>query len=441
MRPAKFGISDWFRKEKGYWDIFGKEYQTLEQFISTKKEFLQFNCLETAKADAVVSDEALTKSLLESKQGHLTPEATYLMLKGKPEGLFLLRNSVVHKNELIFNYVAKNGSIKEFRLNTHSQGYEDKSGNLYSSLEQFLKTKSEDLKIPYSSNFGLIARTFQDKISPAAALGKLKGMPSGTYLVRESDTHSGVIIFNYVASDGSVKEFRFFPHDGVFTDKAGKAYANLAEAFESIKSELRFPWLSDSDKIVQAMVGEISKDSAMLRLKGNLPGTYLIRDDENKKEVKLIDYVDTDGKIKEVRLFPLESGYRDMIGKKYSSLEHFIETRAQSINIPYRRDDIYGMNITKFDFGMPSTLYRGSIPYDITLDPNIIADLKDHHITNIVLLCSDAECERCTGIDLKQFYQNVGLQVLQFPIPDFEAPTIEDLRHLLETDSILALYK
>ena len=91
------------------------------------------------------------------------------------------------------------------------------------------------------------------------------------------------------------------------------------------------------------------------------------------------------------------------------------------------------MNLKEFNFDMPSVLYRGTMPYEIKRNPKLIEDLKAKHIANIILLCDDKECQSATSIDLKTFYIEQGFIVLQYAIPDFQAPDAENLRVLVET--------
>src|SRR3970040_1228066 len=92
------------------------------------------------------------------------------------------------------------------------------------------------------------------------------------------------------------------------------------------------------------------------------------------------------------------------------------------------------MPLTKLPLGLPGQLYRSPMPLS-PLDPggSLLAEYKDSGIDLVVMLAGDEEAQRRTGLDLRQCYAQEGLDVLQFPIPDFGVPEdIEGLAAALE---------
>lgn len=90
------------------------------------------------------------------------------------------------------------------------------------------------------------------------------------------------------------------------------------------------------------------------------------------------------------------------------------------------------MQITKIPTPLPSKLFRGTMPYEISTDPTILSDLKANKIKQIVLLCPTYEYEHVTCADLKGIYEANGIKVIHFPIIDQKVPEMEDLRRLID---------
>lgn len=70
-------------------------------------------------------------------------------------------------------------------------------------------------------------------------------------------------------------------------------------------------------------------------------------------------------------------------------------------------------------------LYRAKMPVGISQNPEnpkkAIDELKAAKITHLFLLCMDEECKRATGIDLRKFYTDNGIEVIHFPVKDYGA--------------------
>ena len=91
------------------------------------------------------------------------------------------------------------------------------------------------------------------------------------------------------------------------------------------------------------------------------------------------------------------------------------------------------MNIIEMPVGTVSGLYRGNMPgfgckgnYS-----DAITSMKANNIANIILLCSDKECDNWSRNDLRLNYERDGFNVIQFPIRDFNVPDKEKLKELV----------
>lgn len=77
---------------------------------------------------------------------------------------------------------------------------------------------------------------------------------------------------------------------------------------------------------------------------------------------------------------------------------------------------------------IPGSIYRSPMPFG-PYDENhqIYTQILDLEINAVVMLISDDEALEKTGINLKQLYDQDGLQVIYFPIRDFDVPEREQL--------------
>ena len=153
----------------------------------------------------------------------------------------------------------------------------------------------------------VLQKANQGKISPALAQLHLLNKQPGTFLLRDSEVQPGVKIFNYVGSDGKLRESRLTPVDEGFKDSALKVYASLEEFFQENKGDLKFPCPIDPSKVLQIPGAFSSKGYGAIKpfyekqpgylapkaklLEGHPVGTFLIRDSDLHKECKVINYV------------------------------------------------------------------------------------------------------------------------------------------------------
>jgi protein-tyrosine phosphatase len=67
-------------------------------------------------------------------------------------------------------------------------------------------------------------------------------------------------------------------------------------------------------------------------------------------------------------------------------------------------------------------------------DPSgtVFSEYSKFNIKSIVLLASDDECIRNTGINLRKLYINSGMSIIYLPIPDYGVPDKGELQYAVE---------
>jgi protein-tyrosine phosphatase len=78
-------------------------------------------------------------------------------------------------------------------------------------------------------------------------------------------------------------------------------------------------------------------------------------------------------------------------------------------------------------------VYRSVMPFG-WYDPEgyVYETLKREHVSTIVMLASDEEAQAKAGRNLRELYQQDGINVIQFPIEDFNTPERGELEPILE---------
>ena len=80
-------------------------------------------------------------------------------------------------------------------------------------------------------------------------------------------------------------------------------------------------------------------------------------------------------------------------------------------------------SLTQIPFDLAGTLFRSPMPFS-PQDPDgaLWQAYRRVGVETVVVLTPTEECQREAGCDLPAFYRAHGLDVLHFPIPDFQAP-------------------
>lgn len=91
------------------------------------------------------------------------------------------------------------------------------------------------------------------------------------------------------------------------------------------------------------------------------------------------------------------------------------------------------MLITELPFGQPGRIFRSPMPFG-THDPEgeIYEAYRNHHVSVIVLLAEDHECQVKARRDLRALYTQDGFTVVHLPIVDFGIPNAQALRLALD---------
>lgn len=81
------------------------------------------------------------------------------------------------------------------------------------------------------------------------------------------------------------------------------------------------------------------------------------------------------------------------------------------------------MPLTELPFDLPGKVYRSPMPFSyFDLQKDTFDAYKASGIQTVIMLTSDEEAHQHTGLDLRQFYQEAGIEVLHHPITDFSTP-------------------
>lgn len=307
-------------------------------------------------------------SLAQLYYGKLPKAFAQIKLTGLPLGTYLIRDSEIHPGQKIFSFVSSEG-VKHYRLQTIAEGFKDESGTLYPTAQAFLETKKTELLLPWKKTPEVAPQAgkniTQGTLNPLEAKIRLLGMNPGTYLIRSSNIVPGVNIVNYVNASGDVKELILVPKDsGGYQCKENMSatFANLDEFITSKAADLKYPMPhqpivqqeapssnpfsmhasfitvlpmpaaaegSSHEALKQALIKmfklELQAD-AQEKLKDKPVGTYLVRDSQVDQKNKVINYVDSTGKVQALRLTAVENGFK-FETTIYPTIEAFIESK------------------------------------------------------------------------------------------------------------------
>lgn len=92
------------------------------------------------------------------------------------------------------------------------------------------------------------------------------------------------------------------------------------------------------------------------------------------------------------------------------------------------------MSLIEIPLDIPGKLYRSPMPFaHFDPDNSVFDQYLEAGITTVVMLLEDGEDQYHAGRDLKTLYAQHEIQVIQFPIPDFDTPEDQNqLEHHLQ---------
>lgn len=89
--------------------------------------------------------------------------------------------------------------------------------------------------------------------------------------------------------------------------------------------------------------------------------------------------------------------------------------------------------LTHLPYDLPGTIYRSPMPSSPLFDPEgkLLSTYEAAGVDVVLMLTPDAEARRLTGHNLRALYQARGFDVIHTPVPDFSAPSSQDLQHAI----------
>lgn len=81
------------------------------------------------------------------------------------------------------------------------------------------------------------------------------------------------------------------------------------------------------------------------------------------------------------------------------------------------------MIITELPFNLPGKIFRSPMPFSyFDNGEQVMQEFKQTGVDVVVMLTSDKESQQRTKRDLRKLYKKEGLEVIYFPIEDFDIP-------------------
>ncbi len=91
------------------------------------------------------------------------------------------------------------------------------------------------------------------------------------------------------------------------------------------------------------------------------------------------------------------------------------------------------MSIIELPFGFPGRILRSPMPFsDFDYGDNLFIQFQQQEIDVVVLLLTDDSCVTRSGRNLRQLYQDHGLEVIHLPIRDFGVPALQPLEEAIQ---------
>jgi protein-tyrosine phosphatase len=89
-------------------------------------------------------------------------------------------------------------------------------------------------------------------------------------------------------------------------------------------------------------------------------------------------------------------------------------------------------SMIELPFGFPGKVFRSPMPFgSYDFQGRLYQNFQAEKISAVVLLCSENECERRTGRDLKAIYDQDGFDIVHLPAPDFGTPELADFKRAI----------
>ena len=90
--------------------------------------------------------------------------------------------------------------------------------------------------------------------------------------------------------------------------------------------------------------------------------------------------------------------------------------------------------MVELPFGLRGRVFGSGMPYSPVYDPSgtLFEEYQRQGVGAVVLLAEDEECLKFTGRNLRELYEDQGLQVIFLPIRDLGAPDLEALTQAVE---------
>jgi hypothetical protein len=88
--------------------------------------------------------------------------------------------------------------------------------------------------------------------------------------------------------------------------------------------------------------------------------------------------------------------------------------------------------MTELPFRLRGKIFRSAMPFCVYDETRtLFAQFQRSQISVVLVLAGRKECLERTGIDLIDFYNEYGLQVIHLPIPDFGVPRKSAVKQVL----------
>jgi protein-tyrosine phosphatase len=85
------------------------------------------------------------------------------------------------------------------------------------------------------------------------------------------------------------------------------------------------------------------------------------------------------------------------------------------------------MSLTRIPFDLPGKIYRSPMPFArFDADKQLFDQYLEAGITTVVMLIEEREDQAHAGLNLKTLYRQNGMEIIHYPIVDFDTPEEDD---------------